>query len=415
MSDNVDSGELDLEFCRDQFPALANGCVYLENAGGSYVPRQVVERMTAYMTETPVQPYFPSEPSRRATERLTEARAGLAALLGAAPEELVIGPSTTLNVYVLAQALRPLLAPGDEIVVTNQDHEANGGAWRRLAEFGVALREWRVDPESGDLDLADLDALLGERTRLVCLPHASNIVGSINPVAEVAARAHARGAWVCVDGVATAAHLRPDVAALGADFYLLSLYKLYGPHLALLYARRDCALKLANQNHYFFAADSLPAKLNPGGLAYESVAGLAGIVDYLEAVYRHHFGELDNDPAARFDKVFALFAAQEARVAAPLAGFLAGHPKVRLIGRPTGDRTARFPTFSFAVEGRDPAEIAAAAGAPGIAVGHGHFYAPRCLEGVGLASEPGVVRASAVHYNSVEEAERLIEVLEDVL
>ncbi len=412
MNDRV---ELDLEFCRAQFPALENGCVYLENAGGSYVPRQVVERMTAYMTETPVQPFFPSEPSRQATERLTQARDGMAALLNAAPEELVIGPSTTLNVYVLAQALRPLLRPGDEIVVTNQDHEANGGAWRRLAEFGAEVREWRVDPESGDLDLAGLDALLGERTRLVCLPHASNIVGSINPVAEVAARAHACGAWVCVDGVATAAHLRPDMGALGADFYLLSLYKLYGPHLAVLYARRDCALQLANQNHYFFAEDSLPQKLNPGGLAYESVAGVAGIVDYLEAVYRHHFGDLDNDPAARFDKVFALFAAQEARVGGVLADYLAGHPKVRLVGWPTGDRARRFPTFSFAVEGRDPAEVAAAAGERGIAVGHGHFYAPRCLEGVGLAAEPGVVRASAVHYNGVDDAERLIAALDAVL
>lgn len=411
----TDLPDLDLDFVRDQFPALANGWVHMENAGGSYVPRQVIGRMTAFMSEIQAQPSYVSGPSQRSRDCLASAQAGMAALIGAAVGEIIVGPSTTLNVYVLAQALRPLFAPGDELVVTNQDHEANAGAWRRLAEFGLTVREWRVDPRTGDLSPGDLDDLLTARTRLVCFAHCSNVVGSINPVAEIAAKAHAAGAWVCVDGVATAAHLKIDVAALGVDFYLISLYKLYGPHLAVLYGRRDCLLQARNQNHYFFGEDSLPGKLNPGGLSFESVAGLGGITDYLEAVYRHHFGSEDNEPQKRLEQVFALFEAQEERLAGPLADYLSAHPKVRLIGRATGDRGARLPTFSFAVDGRDPADIAALAARRGLALGHGHFYAPRCLEALGLAAEPGVVRASLVHYNTIDEVERLIDTLDAML
>ncbi len=403
---------LDLDFVRQQFPNLANGWIYFENAGGSYVPRQVLERQQAFMTESQVQPDSGNGLSSLAGDRLSAARNAMAAMINAQPEELVIGPSTTLNVYVLAQALRPLFQAGDEVVVTNQDHEANGGAWRRLDEFGLAIREWKIDPTTGALDPADLEPLLSPRTRLVCFPHVSNIVGSINPVAEITAKVREAGAMSCVDGVAYAAHRPIDVQALGADFYLFSLYKIYGPHIALLYARRERMAEAKNQNHYFHDRN-MPDKLNPGGLNYEAVASLTGITDYFDAVYDHHFDRPENSAQARFARVFELFAAQEAAIVERFLGYIAEKPGVRVIG--SGPGATRLPTFSLSVDGRDPAELAEALGREKIATNHGHFYAPRCLEGVGLAADPGVLRISMVHYNTLDEVDRLIEVLDALL
>jgi cysteine desulfurase family protein (TIGR01976 family) len=406
---------LDLEFCRAQFPPLANGWVYFENAGGSYVPRPVIERMTAYLSECKNQPHPNFAAGRLAAARLDEAQASLAAMINAERDEIVVGPSTTLNVYILAQGLRHLFRPGDEIVVTNQDHEANGGAWRRLDEFGVVLREWRIDTERGELHLSDLDPLLSARTRLVCFPHVSNIVGSINPVAEITAKAHAVGAMVCVDAVAYAAHGPIDVKAWDVDFYLFSLYKLYGPHIAVLYGKREAIARCSNQNH-FFHAGNYPENLHPGGLTYESVAAAAGIADYVEAVYEHHFDEPANSAQARAARVFELFAAQEQAIAQRFVDYLLSKPQVRLIGAQTGDRRRRMPTFSFLVEGRSSKAVAEAVARDEIAIGHGHFYGYRAVEALGVEDmDDGVVRVSMVHYNTLDEVERLIAALEKVV
>ncbi len=403
---------LDLDFVRRQFPNLANGWTYFENAGGSYVPRQVIERINAFLTGSQVQPGPGNALSALSEARLTDARRAMAEMINARSEELVLGPSTTLNVYVLAQALRSLFAAGDEIVVTNQDHEANSGAWRRLEEFGLVVREWRIDPASGQLDPAALAPLLSERTRLVCFPHVSNIVGEINPVARIAAEARGVGALTCVDGVAYAAHRPIDVEALGVDFYLFSLYKIYGPHIALLYARQDCMARARNQNHYFHE-NNLPEKLNPGGLNYEAVASLSGIADYFEAVYGHHFDQPENSLAGRLARVFDLFARQEAAIVERFCGYLAGKPEIRLIGGGPGE--TRLPTFSLVVPGRRPADLVEALGRERIAANHGHFYAPRCLEGVGVDPEEGVLRISMVHYNTLDEVDHLVDALEKIL
>jgi cysteine desulfurase family protein (TIGR01976 family) len=409
----TDTVTLDLDFVRRQFPNLGNGWAYFENAGGSYLPQSVIKRMTDFMTESQVQPAALNPLSALSTERLDAARRLMARMINADTDEIVVGPSTTLNVYVLAQALRPLFREGDEIVVTNQDHEANSGAWRRLAEFGIVVREWRIDPTTGELDPAALDALLSERTRLVCFPHVSNIVGTINPVAEITAKAHAAGAMVCVDAVAYAAHRLMDVRALDVDFYLFSLYKLYGPHVALLYGKREHIVRARNQNH-FFHEDNIPAKLNPGGLNYEAVASLSGIVDYFDAVYAHHFEQPENDLQARLGRVFGLFAEQEQRLSEAFLGYLADRPGVRLVGGTVpGDR--RLPTFSFVVEGRRPAEVVEALGRERIAINHGHFYAHRCVDGLGIDPEEGMIRASMVHYNAGHEVERLIQALDAVI
>jgi selenocysteine lyase/cysteine desulfurase len=190
-----------VEFCRSHFPALESGWVFLENAGGTLAPRQVVDRVTNFMTYNLVQPHGGYDVSLAASERIDEGRTVLAALINAGEDEIVVGPSTTSNVYVLSHALRPLLQPGDEIIVTNQDHEANNGAWRNLVANGIRVREWRMNAETDDLEIEDLEALLGERTKLVCFTHCSNIVGLIHDVKEIARIVHQAGALVCVDGV----------------------------------------------------------------------------------------------------------------------------------------------------------------------------------------------------------------------
>jgi len=404
---------LDVDFCRSFFPPLSSGEVYFENAGGSYAPRQVIDTLDAYMRECQCQPGWQFASSRSARERLDRAQALMAEAINADCDEIVIGPSTTLNVYVLAHALEPLLAPGSEIVVTNQDHEANGGAWRRLADSGVEVREWRIDARSGDLDLEQLDDLLCERTRLVCFPHVSNIVGSVNDVRAITAKAHAVGAMVCVDGVATVAHQLPDVKALDADFYLFSVYKMYGPHLGVMYAKREHIEAASNQNH-FFHEGNIPEKLHPGGLSYESAASMAGIIDYLETLYAHQFGAEDNDLRMRLHKVYELFQKHEASLMARVLDYLSGRPDIRLIGRDSSEPSMRAATFSVTVAGRDPADVASRLAEQGVCVGHGHFYGYRCVDALGIDPAQGVLRFSMVHYNTLDEVEKLVVALDAI-
>lgn len=391
----------DLAACRAAFPQLGDGIAYCESAGGSYVAAPVTERLATFTRETQVQPGWSFRTARAARARLDESVSTVARLLGCTDEEVVIGHSTTLNVYLLANALRPLLREGDAVVVTNQDHEANSGAWRRWADTGIEVREWGVDPESGELDPAALDRLLDDRVRLVCFPHVSNVVGSLNPVEDIARRAHEAGAMVCVDGVAYAPHRRMDVQRWGVDFYLFSLYKVYGPHLGAMYVRRDHLERLANQSHHFHA-DQLAQRLQPGGMQYELVAAAAGIGDYLSSV------SVDDDWTAAFDA----FAAHEEEIVTPLLGILAEHPRVRLVGRADPGRDARMPTVSFSPERITPVELAERLAEQDIAIGAAHFYAPRVLEAMGLDPARGVARASLVHYTSPDEVTRLLTALD---
>jgi selenocysteine lyase/cysteine desulfurase len=268
--------DLDIDFVRAQFPAFAEpslkGCAFFENAGGSYACGAVIDRLTRFYRERKVQPYAPYAAARLGGEEMDEARMRLAAMLGVATEEVSFGPSTTANTYVLAQAFRQWLKPGDAIVVTDQDHEANSGPWRRLAEAGIEVRVWGIDRDTGHLDPAALDGLL-DGAKLVCFPHCSNVVGEINPVAEIAAKAHAAGAVVCVDGVSYAPHGFPDVGKMGADIYLFSAYKTYGPHQGIMVIRRSLGERLPNQGH-FFNGETLWKRFTPAGPGPRAGRGL---------------------------------------------------------------------------------------------------------------------------------------------
>lgn len=410
---------LDIDFVRAQFPAFAEpslrGQAFFENAGGSYACGQVIERLTRFYRETKVQPYGPYAASGRAGAEMDAARARLAALLGVETDELIFGPSTSQNTYVLARAFMGWLGPGDAIVVTEQDHEANSGVWRRLGREGIEVRDWRVDPETGHLDPEALEPLL-DGAKLLAFPHCSNIVGQVNPVARIVAMAHEAGAVTCVDGVSFAPHGLPDVGALGADIYLFSTYKTYGPHQGIMTLRRGLRDALPNQGHFFNDAD--PSKrLVPAGPDHAQIAACAGIADYIDAVHAHHFGARGTPatrtkevPArARAAQVLALQSAHEARLLAPLLDMLRGRNGVRLIGPRTPE--ARVPTVALSPP-RPGVEVAAALARHGIMAGGGDFYAVRLLRALGIDPETGVLRLSFVHYTHPDEIDRLIAALD---
>ena len=405
---------LDTAFARAHFPALAGPWALFENAGGTLAATQVLDRIRTYMTEYQVQPGAAYPAAARAAEMIAESHRAMAEMINAQPEEVMIGPSTSMNVFLLAQALRPGFRDGDEIVVTNLDHEANVGAWRKLAQAGVTLREWRFDPDSLALEPEGLAQLLNERTRLVCFGHCSNITGGFTDVPALVRTIHDAGALACVDGVAYAPHRLIDVKAWDVDFYLCSTYKLYGPHLALLYGKRAHFERAAPLNH-FFLDDELPLKLNPGGPNHELSAGLAGITAYLDALHGHHDGETNRPLHGRLAAAFERVAAHEEALVAPLLAFLAAKPGVHLVGNPSADRRLRAPTVAFAVEGRNAGEIASAVARRKIGIGAGDFYAARCIAALGLAERGGVVRASMVHYNTADEVERLIRALDEAI
>ena len=266
---------LDIDFVRAQFPAFSEptlqGQALFENAGGSYPCRQVTDRLERFYRSRKVQPYYGFEASRLGGAEMDEARSRLSALLGVDSSELSFGPSTTQNTYVLAQAFRQMLEVGDAIIVTNQDHEANSGPWRRLAEAGFEVRQWCVDPDSGSLEIESLRNLLDQKVELACFPQCSNIVAEINPVQELTRLIRDAGAVSCVDGVSYAPHGLPNVAELGADIYLFSTYKTYGPHQGVMVIREPLAARLPNQGHYFNAHDRTK-KFTPAGPDHAQIA-----------------------------------------------------------------------------------------------------------------------------------------------
>ncbi len=405
---------LDLSFVRDQFPAFAQpalaGQAFFENAGGSFPCRQVVDRLTRFYRERKVQPYHAFEASRLGGEEMDEARARLAALLGMAGDELHFGPSTTQNTYVLSQAFGQWLKPGDAIIVTNQDHEANTGPWRRLADRGIEIREWKIEPDTGHLPIEGLAALLDERVKLVCFPHASNIVAEINPVREIAALAHQAGAYVCVDGVSYAPHGFPNIGALGADIYLFSAYKTYGPHQGVMAIQRGLAELLPNQGHNF-NADALTKRFTPAGPDHAQIAACAGMADYIDALAAHH-GAGDLAPAARAAAVHDLMRERETELLAPLLEYLSDKNSVRLLG--PREANARAPTVAMVTSERGE-DVAAKLAGRGIMCGGGNFYGVRCLEAQGVNPDHGALRVSFVHYTSEEEVAKLIGALEGVV
>jgi selenocysteine lyase/cysteine desulfurase len=412
--------QLDIDFVRTQFTQLGDdtesGFVFASNAGGSYVCNQVNEIFEHYNRHTRVQPYSRYPSSTAAGEAMDRARRVWSEALNIAPDELTFGPSTSINTYVMAQAAGEVWQPGDEIVVTNQDHEANSGAWRRKAlEKGVEIRQWEVDPETGLLDIRNLYPLLDGNTRWVFFSHCSNVVGTANPVADIveAVKAGSR-AHVFVDAVAYAPHHVCDLKALGVDGYAFSLYKVFGPHQGLMYVNAEIRDDLTSQAHYFNAGIA-EKDFNPAGPQHAQVAACAGVIDYFDALHAHHFGAGDENANRRLQALHGLILAHENSLSAPLLEFLSAHPAARLVGKTHTHDDDRAPTIAFRPLRQSAAEVTRKLQAAGIGTEHGSFYAHRLVSDLGIDPDDGVVRLSLVHYTHPDEVGRILEALEAAL
>ncbi len=413
--------DIDVDHVRGWFPAFAepglDGWAFFENAGGSYACGPTIDALNRYYVATKVQPYAPYPASTTAGEAMDASRARWAEALRVGIDEVQFGPSTSMNAYVVANALADGLGPGDEVIVTNQDHEANTGAMRRAAAAaGATVVEWRIDPVTGLLALDDLERLLSERVEVVTVPHCSNIVGQENDVATVARLAAAVGARVVVDGVSFAPHTLPDVAATGADVYLFSLYKTYSVHQGLMVARSGILDEVPNQGH-FFNRDLPTKRLTPAGPDHAQEAAAGAVLDYVEALHRHHGGSEADGLADAVDAVSARWRQHESALLAEVLDLLAGHPAARLLGPSTIERDGlhRCPTVAFVPLDREPEDVVAALTERRIMCGSGHFYAYRVLQGLDVDPERGVVRVSFVHYTSPAEVAQLLDALRQVL
>ena len=407
--------ELDLDWVRRQFPAYDEGnplgtLAFFEAAGGSFPCRAVTDALTTFYTRAKVQPGHPYEPALANATAMAATHEALADWMGVAADEVLVGPSTTQHAYVLASAFREVLEPGDAVVVTDQAHEANAGPWDRLADVGVEIRTWHVDPATGLLDLDHLAAVLDRDVAVVAFPEVSNLLGAPNDVAGVTALAHEVGAVTVVDGVAAAPHGLPWIDDLGADAYLFSSYKTFGPHQGVAVVRRGLREQLPNQGH-FFNADQPTKRLVPAGPDHAQVVALGEVVTYLQALDEHHQDVPAPDARTRAHRVHRLLRTAETDRLAPLLAFLEERDDVRVLG-PT-DPAVRVPTVAVALD-RDAAPVAAALGAAGVACGSGHFYSLRLVRALGL--DPSrVLRLSFTHTTAPWEVERAVAALATTL
>ena len=409
--------KLDIDYVRSQFPAfkdpLSKDWSFFENAGGSYVPKNVIEKLTEFMIATKVQPYAEYPMSKIAGENMDKATELFAKMINAKNNEILIGGSTSVNLYVLSNALKKNLVQGDEIIVTNQDHEANISPWTRLKEIGVKIVEWKFNLNDHELKISDLEKLITSKTKILAVTHCSNIVGSVNNLKKISDLAHKKNIIVIGDGVSYAPHGFPDVKDLGVDFYTFSLYKTYGPHLALLYGKEEILKNLPNQNHEFLEG-KYPYTINPGGPNHEELVSLIGIYEYFENLYLHHFGKLEISTLNKIKKINNLIREHEELIANPILEYIDSRDDLNLIGKNKIVDKNRAPTIAFTSKKMSSKKFSKLLVNSKIATRNDNFYAWRCLKHLGIDPEDGVIRISLVHYNSIQDTEKLLDALKKI-
>lgn len=412
-----------VDVARVHFPSLLSGFVFADNAGGSQCAELVAKRILDYLVNTNAQLGADYSISAESTRRVSAGIAVAAELFNAAsPDEIVLGSSSTLNLENLARSIEEGILDDEQIVVTGE-HEANVGPWKKLAaRKGLTLKHWRPritdpsNPYSFAYEVEDLLPLITAKTRLVAFSACSNILGSIVPVKDVIAAARSRAAELgvrkiefSVDCVAYAPHRRMDVQDWDVDYAVFSFYKVFGPHISALYTRA-AALRssVASIAHHFLRVDTVGYKLQPGGPGYELVHGAAGVPIYLRSL----------TPEGTLEAAFVASAAQESALSDRFLGFLRGYaPRVRIVGD-AHNGSSRAPTISFVVQGIRSRDIVRACDETGtIGIRYGHFYAYTVVTEMDpkVDIDDGVVRVSLVHYNTVDEVDRIIDVLKGVL
>jgi cysteine desulfurase family protein (TIGR01976 family) len=405
----------DVAALRSRFPALSleqdgRPIAFFDGPGGTQVPQTVVDAVANYYRQSNANTDGAFLTSRRSDAIIAEAHQAMADMLRADdPSEIKFGPNMTTLTFHISRSITATMAPGDEIVVTGLDHHGNVDPWLGAArDRGLTVRVWEPKLDDCTLDLADLDALLGPRTKLVAVGWASNAVGTINPVAEIVRRAHAAGAWTYVDAVHAAPHLPIDVRAVDTDFLACSTYKFFGPHMGVLYGKAA-------------VLDSLPSyKLIPahdrfetGTQNFEGMAGVIAAVEYLAEI-----GSTYGDAAAtdsrgkRVNAAMTAIRAYEMDNYRRLADRLEAIVGIRLYGIADRARFAdRTPTAALTLDGHAPRAISEALGREGIATWDGDFYATGLIQRLGLSGAGGVVRIGLTHYNTADEVDRVVDAL----
>jgi cysteine desulfurase family protein (TIGR01976 family) len=411
---------LDLSTIREQFPALENKAIFLDNPAGTQVPQAVLDRMTAYLTETNANHAGAFETSRQSDALVDEARGAAADFLNASrAEEIVFGPNMTSLTFDLSRAIGRRLRPGDEILVTRLDHDANITPWVMVAEErGCTVRWVDFSPEDGTLNMDDLQAALDSGPRLVAVGYASNALGTINPVKKIVEMAHEVGAWVYVDAVQYAPHGPIDVQELESDFLVCSAYKFFGPHVGLLYGRYQLLDELTAYRVRPAPSDP-PGKFETGTGNFEGVAGVLGALEYLEWLgetfgeqYTEKYSERFAGRRLRLKQAMAAIRAYEYELTRSLLDVLEETPGVTIYGITDSRRLEeRVPTVSFTLKDWHPRRVAEELDKENIYVWDGNYYALAVTERLGLEESGGMVRVGPVHYNTVEEIERLGEAL----
>ena len=406
---------IDLEYVRKQFPALQRDFIYMDNAGGSQVLSKVAERISGYLLHHNVQLGASYKVSEEAGKKLKYATSKVAELINASrDEEVVIGSSTTMLLRILSLTISGNWDEGDEIIVTNTDHEANVSPWTDLEKKGFKVKIWEVNPETLELDIADLQKLMNNRTKVVAVTHASNVLGTINPIKKIAKAVHDAGALICVDGVAFAPHRKVDVQELDADFYTFSWYKTYGPHLAVMFGKYDLLKELDSLNHYFIGKEVVPYKLQPGNFNFELTYSTLGIIEYYEDLYHHHFLDKSSNFSQRMSKTFSLISAHEEKLAEKLLTYLNSVPEIKIVGNTSADAELRVPTISFYHVDFKSNEIVEKVDEHRIGIRFGDFYAKKLIQSLDLEKKNGIVRVSLVHYNTVQEVSKLIKIFKSI-
>ncbi len=405
---------------REHFPALRRHAIFLDNPGGTQIAQESIDRLNDYLVHHNANHGGAFPTSQESDAIVDQARAATADFLNAArPEEIVFGPNMTSLTFNLSRSLARTFSPGDNLIVTHLDHDANISPWKLAAEERGCQLQWvEFDIHDSSLDLAGMEKALEKKPRLVAVGYASNALGTINPIAKVVEMAHAAGALVYVDAVQYAPHGPIDVQALGCDFLAISSYKFFGPHAGILYGRYDLLEELAAYR-VRPAPSQPPGKFETGTGNFEGIAGVLGAIEYLEWVgekfggsYTDKYQERYHGRPLNLKQAMSAVRAYEFELSRALLDVLEETPGVTVYGLTDRRRLEeRVPTFAFNLKGWHPRQVAEKLAEEGIFVWDGNYYALAVTERLGVEQSGGMVRVGTVHYNTIEEIERFGEAL----
>ena len=410
--------KLDLAWIRQQFPSLkqtvnGNPAVFLDGPGGTQVPQRVIDAIGDYLERSNANTHGAYATSRRTDAMLDEARAAMADFLGCDADEVVFGANMTSLTFAMSRAIGRELKTGDEIVVTRLDHDANVSPWRMLEETGATIRFVDVREEDCTLDMQDLARKINEHTRLVAVGYASNAVGTINDVKEVVRLAHAAGALAYIDAVHYAPHGPIDVHALDCDFLVCSTYKFFGPHMGVLYGKRE-HLKRLPAYKLRANSDDIPYRWEWGTLNHECIAGITACVDYLADVGRRLSPEVPSRRAA-LQAAYAEIRQHERELCERLVRGLLEIRELKFYGiRDFSQFDQRCPTVAVRIAGHTPLELATRLGDRGFFTWDGNYYALNLSERLDVEKDGGFLRIGLVHYNTGDEVDRLLAALREI-